>query len=149
LTISPVEVLYSQMFQKLGRQCTELPSDQRRLQFSQKIHHPNPIYRQIFAPSTPVRFTPVAPSSSSTKLTSMAAHSHGSTFVTPPQILRIAIPKSSQCQAPSGSINSTKGSLPYVILPSHPRLSVVIQTRCARLHCLRASHDLFNRKIDH
>lgn len=71
-----------------------------------------------FAPSTPVRFTPVAPSSSSIKTTSVAAPSHDSTFVTPPETPRITIPKSSQCQAPSGSISSTKGSLPDSSQPS-------------------------------
>ncbi|KAG2757996.1 hypothetical protein P692DRAFT_206544 [Suillus brevipes Sb2] len=71
-----------------------------------------------FAPSTPIRFAPVALSSSSTKTTSMAAPSHDSTFVAPPETPRITIPKSSQCQAPSGSINSTKGSLPDSSQPS-------------------------------
>ncbi|KAG2037414.1 hypothetical protein BDR03DRAFT_992559 [Suillus americanus] len=71
-----------------------------------------------FTPSTPVRFTPVALSSSSTKTTSVAAPSHDSTFVTPPETPRTTIPKSSQCQAPSGSINSTKGSLPDSSQPS-------------------------------
>ncbi|KAG1746301.1 hypothetical protein EDD22DRAFT_1004582 [Suillus occidentalis] len=72
----------------------ELLSDQRRLYFSQTIHHPNPTL-PAFASSTPV-----------------------STFVTPPETPRITIPKSSQCQAPSSSINSTKGSLPDSSQPS-------------------------------
>ncbi|KAG1865809.1 hypothetical protein DFJ58DRAFT_152364 [Suillus subalutaceus] len=72
----------------------------------------------VFTPSTPVRFTPVALSSSSAKTTSVAASSHDSTFVTPPETPRITIPKSSQCQAPSGSISSTKGSLPDSSQPS-------------------------------
>ncbi|KAG2354359.1 hypothetical protein BDR07DRAFT_1426629 [Suillus spraguei] len=71
-----------------------------------------------FAPSTPVRFTPVAPSSSSIKTTSVAAPSHDSTFVTPPETPRITVPKFSQCQAPSGSISSTEGSLPDSSQPS-------------------------------
>ncbi|KAG1746136.1 hypothetical protein EDB19DRAFT_379777 [Suillus lakei] len=71
-----------------------------------------------FAPSTPVRFTPVALSSSSAKPTSVAATSHDSTFFTPPETPRIIIPKSSQCQALSGSISSTKGSLPDSSQPS-------------------------------
>ncbi|KAG2347463.1 hypothetical protein BDR05DRAFT_660396 [Suillus weaverae] len=64
----------------------------------------------VFAPSTPVRFTPVALNSSPTKMTSVAVPSHDGTYVTPPETPRINIPKSSQCQAPSGSISSTKGS---------------------------------------
>ncbi|KAG2055232.1 hypothetical protein BDR06DRAFT_1020454 [Suillus hirtellus] len=71
-----------------------------------------------FAPSTPIRFTPVSLSSSSTKTTSVAAPSHDSTFVAPPEAPRVAIPKSSQCQAPPGSISSTKGSLPDSSQPS-------------------------------
>ncbi|KAG2119939.1 uncharacterized protein F5147DRAFT_125896 [Suillus discolor] len=71
-----------------------------------------------FAPSTPIRFTPVSLSSSSTKTASVAAPSHDSTFVTPPETPRMTIPKSSQCQAPSGSISSTKGSLPDSSQPS-------------------------------
>ncbi|KAG1903295.1 uncharacterized protein F5891DRAFT_1018602 [Suillus fuscotomentosus] len=76
-----------------------------------------------FAPSTPVRFTPVALSSSSTKTTSVAAPSHDGTFVTPPETLPIAIPKTSQCQASSGSIHSTKGSVPDSSQPSSSTLS--------------------------
>lgn len=71
-----------------------------------------------FAPSTPIRFTPVSLSSSSTKTTSVVARSHDSTFVAPPETPRMAIPKSSQCQAPPGSISSTKGSLPDSSQPS-------------------------------
>ncbi|KIK40723.1 hypothetical protein CY34DRAFT_13514 [Suillus luteus UH-Slu-Lm8-n1] len=71
-----------------------------------------------FAPSTPIRFASVALSSSSTKTTSVAAPSHDSAFFTPPETPRITIPKSSQCQAPSSSINSTKGSLPDSSQPS-------------------------------
>ncbi|KIK48101.1 hypothetical protein CY34DRAFT_72839 [Suillus luteus UH-Slu-Lm8-n1] len=71
-----------------------------------------------FASSTPVRCAPMALSSSSTKTSSMAAPSHDSTFVTPSETPRITILKSSQCQAPSGSINSTKGSLPDSSQPS-------------------------------
>ncbi|KAG1799740.1 uncharacterized protein HD556DRAFT_1231166, partial [Suillus plorans] len=41
-----------------------------------------------------------------------------STFVTPPETPRMTIPKSSQCQAPPGSISSTKGSLPDSSQPS-------------------------------
>ncbi|KAG1808350.1 hypothetical protein EV424DRAFT_1425541 [Suillus variegatus] len=57
-----------------------------------------------FAPSTPIRFTPVSLSSSSTKMIS--------------KHLGWTIPKSSQCQAPPGSISSTKGSLPDSSQPS-------------------------------
>ncbi|KAG1799742.1 uncharacterized protein HD556DRAFT_1231134 [Suillus plorans] len=71
-----------------------------------------------FAPSTPIRFTPVSLSSSSTKTTSVAAPSHDSTFMAPPETPRMTIPQSSQCQAPSGSISSTKGSLPDSSQPS-------------------------------
>ncbi|KAG2121330.1 hypothetical protein BD769DRAFT_1361433 [Suillus cothurnatus] len=71
-----------------------------------------------FAPSTPVSFTPVALSSSSTKTTSVSTLSHDSTFFAPPETPRMTVPKSSQCQAPSGSITSTKGSLPDSSQPS-------------------------------
>ncbi|KAG0698138.1 hypothetical protein DFH29DRAFT_1019719 [Suillus ampliporus] len=71
-----------------------------------------------FAPSTPVRFTPVALSSSSAKTTSRAVSSHDSTFATPPETPRITVLKTSQCQAPSGSISSTKSSLPDSSQPS-------------------------------
>ncbi|KAG1731505.1 uncharacterized protein EDB91DRAFT_721870 [Suillus paluster] len=71
-----------------------------------------------FAPSTPVRFTPVALSTSSAKPTPGVASSHDSTFATPPETPRITASKTIQCQAPSGSISSTKGSLPDSSQPS-------------------------------
>ncbi|KAG2114607.1 uncharacterized protein F5147DRAFT_429016 [Suillus discolor] len=77
----------------------------------------------VFALSTPVDFTPVALSSSSMKTTSVTTPSHDGTFVIPTETPRIILPKSTQCQALSGSIYSTKGSLLDSSQPSSSTLS--------------------------
>ncbi|KAG2153722.1 uncharacterized protein EDB93DRAFT_1239672 [Suillus bovinus] len=56
--------------------------------------------------------------SSESNLPTFAPSTPVSTFFTPPETPRTTVPKSSQCQAPSGSINSTKGSLPDSSQPS-------------------------------
>ncbi|OAX37402.1 hypothetical protein K503DRAFT_237550 [Rhizopogon vinicolor AM-OR11-026] len=71
-----------------------------------------------FTPSTPGMFTPMALSSSSTKSKVGITSSNDSTFFTPPEQPWITVSNTTQCQAPPGSISSTKNSLPDSSQPS-------------------------------